>query len=514
MAGVERSQLAGIISDPEQFISRLCIMHKKRQRLARFEMNRAQSELLKALQSHNRIIVLKARQLGVSTLTRAWNFWQAYTADQPRQYAVISHTRSSAEELHRIEKTFYNNLPAPLRLPLERASARTLKFENTGAELRTYTAGGKGGARSFAMNSAHLSEFAFYENQEEVMATVMAAVGEGQVVIESTPNVYGDMFHTLVKGAVEGTNEWKLVFFPWYINEAYTDEAPDHFVLSNREQKVSNTFELDKGQMWWRRKQVRTLGAEKFQREYPATIEECFSAAGAFFFDPDALKIIEPVDMGSHEHRLYSDPVEGERYVLGVDVGAGVGKKGDFSAISVVSASTRQPVYHYISNSVSPSRLAEKILFLWEKYNRGKIIVESNNLGTWVLHRLRELKVRNLFQEDKKDFKTTVKTRPLLFSALKDVVEDGLILQLDKHVLDEFHTIVYINDKPQAARGSHDDVTMSLALCYYALLKEPLTVTHSLRRAIMQEHIDKMRIAKMQRTIPWNVKGGNDKGTY
>ena len=87
-------------------------------------------------------------------------------------------------------------------------------------------------------------------------------------------------------------------------------------------------------------------------------------------------------------------------------------------------------------------------------------------------------------------------------------------MKLDRHVLDEFHTIVYINDKPQAARGSHDDVTMSLALCYYALLKEPIAVTASLRRAIMQEHIDKMRTAKMQRTIPWNVKGGNDKGTY
>ena len=514
MAGVERSQLADIISDPEQFISRLCIMHKQRQRLARFELNRAQTELLSALQSHNRIIVLKARQLGVSTLTRAWNFWQAYTADQPRQYAVVSHTRSSAEELHRIEKTFYNNLPVPLRRPLERASARTLKFENTGAELKTYTAGGKGGTRSFAMSSAHLSEFAFYENQEETMATVMAAVGEGQVVIESTPNVYGDMFHRLVEGAQNGTNEWKLIFFPWYINEAYSDKAPDHFILSNREKKVFKTFELEKDQMWWRRKQMRTLGSEKFQREYPATIEECFSAAGAFFFDPESLKLIEPMDMGSHEHRLYSDPIDGERYIIGVDVGAGIGKKGDFSAISVVSASTRQPVYHYIDNSLSPSRLADKIVALWEKYNRGKIIVESNNLGTWVLHRLRELKTRNLFQENKKDFKTTVKTRPLLFSALKDVVENGLITKLDKLVLDEFRTIVYINDKPQAARGSHDDVTMSLALCYYALLKEPLAVTSSLRRAIMQEHIEKMRVAKMQRTIPWNVKGGNDKGTY
>ena len=91
-----------LLQDPKEFISRLCIMHKQKQRLHRFELNRAQLELIEALKTHNRIIVLKARQLGISTLTRAWHFYQAYMADQPRQFAVVSHTRPSAEELHRI----------------------------------------------------------------------------------------------------------------------------------------------------------------------------------------------------------------------------------------------------------------------------------------------------------------------------------------------------------------------------------------------------------------------------
>ena len=138
-----RRKVAGVdslLTEPGEFISRLCIMHKRQQRLARFDMNNAQKELLDALQTHNRIIVLKARQLGISTLTRAWHFHKAYMATQPRQFAVISHTRSSAEELHRIERTFYSNLPSPLRKPLERSSVRTLKFQQSGAELRTYTA--------------------------------------------------------------------------------------------------------------------------------------------------------------------------------------------------------------------------------------------------------------------------------------------------------------------------------------------------------------------------------------
>ena len=292
-----------LLQDPKEFISRLCIMHKQKQRLHRFEINRAQEELLEALQVHNRIIVLKARQLGVSTLTRAWHFYQAYMSDQPRQFAVISHTRASAEELHRIEKTFYENLPTQLRKPLARASVRTLRFADAGAQLRTYTASGRGGARSYAMNSAHLSEFAFYQKQEETMATVMAAVGDGQVTIESTPNVHGDMFHNLVQGALEGTNEWKLIFFPWFMHDAYRTAYNGAARFSEKDANYMAEFGLEREQMLWRRRQIRTLGKLKFQREYPATVEECFRSASTQFFSPDALAKLEPVDLGSREHR-------------------------------------------------------------------------------------------------------------------------------------------------------------------------------------------------------------------
>ena len=56
-----------------------------------------------------------------------------------------------------MERVFYDNLPNELKRPLERASAKTLKFRDSGSAVRTYTAGGKGGTRSFAMNAVHLS---------------------------------------------------------------------------------------------------------------------------------------------------------------------------------------------------------------------------------------------------------------------------------------------------------------------------------------------------------------------
>ena len=505
-------EIQALLNEPSEFISRLCIMHKQEQKITKFKLNRAQKELLGALEEHDRIIVLKARQLGVSTLTRAWHFWKAYMSDEPRQYAVISHTRPSAEELHRIERTFYENLPAPLRKPLARSSVRTLKFEGTGAQVTTYTAGGKGGTRSFAMNSAHLSEFAFYDEQEEVMATVMAAVGDGQVIIESTPNVYGDMFHQLVEGARNGENGWKLVFFPWYMYEPYQVDVEDTFRLSESDQRYADEFGLTNEQMAWRRQQIRTLGKAKFRREYPATIEECFKSTAQSFFDQDKLNKIEPVDLGSHAHRMYVDAVPGDEYVIGVDVGAGVG--GDYSVASVVSVSTRQPVYHYVDNRVSPPRFAEKILDIQAQYNDARVIVESNNHGMMVLHRLRELKARRLFRENDKDFKTTVRTRPLMFGALREVIENDIITHLCKHTLDELKRISYRNDKPQAPKNGHDDLTISLCLCYYALKDIPLSVTHSVRKSMIDRHIEALRAKRARRAIPWSVTGGNSQGTY
>ena len=504
-----------LLSNPEEFISRLCIMNKHRQRLSRFEMNLPQKRLLGVLENHNRVVVLKARQLGVSTLTRAWHFWKAYMSDQPTQYAVISHTRDSAEELHRMEKTFYENLPAPLKRPLARSSTKTLKFEDSGAELRTYTAGGKGGTRSYAMNSVHLSEFAFYEDQEETMATVMAAVGEGQIVIESTPNAHGDMFHDLVRGAMDGENGWELVFFPWFVHPQYQDEVPGWYVPNVRESSLLKEHDLCIEQLFWRRKQLKTLGTEKFIREYPSTVEEAFRSTGQAFFDHESLEKIEPLNLGKHEHREYAKPVEGDSYVLGVDVGSGLGGKHDFSAVSVVSVSTRQPVYHYISNTTPPSQLADRIVSLWDRYNYPRVIVEANGNGQWVIHRLREMKVRNLFKgENGRDFRTTVRTRPLIFNALKAVVDSDMLHSLDKEVVEEFKSIVYLKDKPQAPKKKHDDVTISMALCYYYLEKIPLTVSHSVKRAMMDKHIDSMRAKRCHRIVPWDVTGGDGKGGW
>ena len=65
--------------------------------------------------------------------------------------------------------------------------------------------------------------------------------------------------------------------------------------------------------------------------------------------------------------------------------------------------------------------------------------------------------------------------------------------------------------KPQKG---FDDATISLALCYYLLSKRPIEVTHSVKRSIMEEYIKKQKAKSAKRAVPWNVTGGNNRGTW
>ena len=178
-----------ITEDPRIFFKFLKVFDKERGELVPFDMNNEQEELLEALLTHNRIVVCKARQIGCSTLIRAYFLWKQYVETQPTRHAIISYTRDSADHLHSMDKGFYLCLPKPLQRKLSKSTQRTLKFNDTGAELRAFTGGGKAGAtRSFTFSSAHISEFAFFDDQEDLLANTIASCGNGQIIIETTPD--------------------------------------------------------------------------------------------------------------------------------------------------------------------------------------------------------------------------------------------------------------------------------------------------------------------------------------
>jgi len=496
-----RGDIIKAISNPKKFISMLSIQDKASHKIVPFKMNDEQKSLLSQLTSHNRIIILKPRQIGISTLLRAYAFWSAYISQEPVQWGVVSFHDRSAKHLRKMDDKFHRGLPKLLHRQFSVSNTVDLEFKDTGARLSSYTAGSKGGTRSFTLTSVHLSEFAFYDDPEELLATTMAAVGEGQVIIESTPNRAGDAFHRLISGAPE--NGWQLVCFWWWQHHRYRVHVGESFELSVEESAIAEAYDLDDEQIMWRRQQIATLGLEKFRREYPACLDDAFHFTTSTYFHGDDLRKINGIFFDGAERR-YEEVIENDVYVIGVDVSAGVNL--DYSAITVVSLSTLQVVYQYRSNTVPPVMFAEKVCDIGWEFNNAMVLCESNNHGHVVLTRLRDFKYKNLWRDAKgRDWTTTVKSKLDAYETLREFVMAEIIESLCMTTLMELRSLTVEKVTPEAPRGLHDDMAMSLALAYRCTRDIPRRVLRRAQENIVDDFIRARRTNRRKdNPIPWD----------
>ena len=497
-----RKQMGVIFGDVERFIRMLWIPDKASSKRVRFDPNLEQMRLLGEIQGKRRVIVLKPRQIGVSTLLRAYALWEVYKTDDPVKFGVISVHDRSAKHLRKMDNTLLQSLPKLLHRELSIDNSTTLEFADTEATLCSYTAGSKGGTRSFTLTAAHLSEFAFYDDPGELLAQVTATVGTGQIIIESTANMSGDAFHRLVQGCPE--NGWHLVTFWWWEHERYRMPAPKKFKLTEEESSLSEKYGLDNEHLYWRRQQIATLGNEKFRREYPACMDDAFFFSTSTYFDSDELMAIDALAFTDSE-RIYEEAIETDCYAMGVDVAAGVGS--DYSAITVVSLSTHQPVFHYRNNRISPTDFADVCVRIAQEYNGAKILCESNNHGHVVLYRMRHMGYRNLWMSHKgMDWVTSVKSKLDAYETLREYIRAGMIVSLDMQVLAELRSLVVLRVTPEAPRGMHDDMAMSMALAYRCMRDIPRRLLTNARRKHMDMLLSKVRADKIRSMpIPWKV---------
>ena len=163
-----------------------------------FRLNAAQQKLYAVAKRQQdegkpvRIIILKARQLGFSTLTEALLFHACATRANVNAL-VVAHREDATANLFRMSKLFYDELPAPVKPMLRTSNAQELVFENPSrasrcalpglrSRFRCATAGGRGIGRSDTLQCVHLSEYAFWpeggESKAATLAGILQAVAE------------------------------------------------------------------------------------------------------------------------------------------------------------------------------------------------------------------------------------------------------------------------------------------------------------------------------------------------
>ena len=475
-----------------------------------------------------RILILKARQLGLSTITEGVMFHDSVTGKLV-QTLIVAHRDDSTTKLFRMNKLFYDCLPRKLQPMCKHSNAKELVFENPTrnpdekrkrpglmSSIRCVTAN-DGMGRSETLNNVHLSEFAFWKgNKNEILDGVMQSVPADVntlVVIESTANGYNE-FKDLWDGAVAGTNGWVPLFIAWFHEAEYRMEVPEGTVWEEDERALMEAYHLEPEQMAWRRWCIRVNchgDKRKFQQEYPSTPEEAFLFSGTPFFDNEQILLHlaaapAPEDVGLFSYpepeageapadwtwssdrrtgfiRVYTPPEPGVPYVIGGDT-AGEGSD-KFTAWVVDNRTGIQAAE--LEFTFSELLYARQLYCLGMWYNKALIAVETN-FSTYPERKLEEWDYPCLYVRERFDtytrktvkafgFQTTSRTRPVILTGLHAVMEETADAVVSRDTLRQMLHFVYDEQhKPQAEEGEHDDLVMAAAICHFARTQQRVTL--------------------------------------
>jgi hypothetical protein len=284
----EGDRATRLSTDLEYFCAEMLKIRPKAGSLAPFLFNPAQRELHRRIEAQKaktgrvRVIVLKARQLGISTYFAA-RFYKATTAAPGLRTAIIGHERAASRNLFQLVKRFHDNVPAEHKQSVGTSNAEELIFDAIDSGYLVSTATLEGSGRSSTAQFLHASEAAFWQDLQEQLSALVQTVPDldgTEIAIESTGNVYGDALHQLWRRAEAGDSEFMPVFLPWSLDPAYRTRLPDDFAMTAEEKTIAEQHNLDADQIMWRRNKVSQLGSvDHFKREYPLIPDEAFMAS-------------------------------------------------------------------------------------------------------------------------------------------------------------------------------------------------------------------------------------------
>lgn len=240
-----------------------------------------------------RVLILKGRQQGASTYTEARLFWRT-VLNMGKSAYILTHEDKATQNIFGMARRYHELMPAVMQPKTSAANANELVFSALQSKYAVGTAGSKGTGRSSTIQFFHGSEVAFWPNAKDHLAGVGQAVPDlpgTEVILESTANGIGNMFHTMVMQAMRGIGDYLLIFVPWFWQPEYVRDA-EGFESEPDELEYQQTHGLTNEQMAWRRAKIATDfqgDIDLFNQEYPATVALAFQASTTGSYIPLAM---------------------------------------------------------------------------------------------------------------------------------------------------------------------------------------------------------------------------------
>ena len=431
-----------IVEDFEFWCARcVTIRDKMSGRSVPFVLNRPQRRLVAVMEGQRmagqpvRIILLKARQWGASTLVQMYLAWMQMVRHKGWNSIICGHKHTSSKSIKRMYNTLLRHYPREM---LDEEDADKLRFSKLEGQpnvqqieardclVITGSSLSEDAARGYDLSMAHLSEVAFWKDSamhdpDDVVRSVCGSVvlkPETVIVLESTANGVGTFFHDEWLRAKSGSSDKEAVFVPWHEIGIYQREVVDEQALWEVMDKYEHALWDDGCTLeqinWYHSKRREYRSHELMMAEYPTSDSEAFATSGHHVFareDLDRLAQgcpLAPMAVGE----VQGDAIEGKRarenvrfvrsssgllkvwempvthspspvrYLTVVDVG-GRSEDSDYSVIAVWRVGdgfSKPSIVAQWRGHIDHDQLAIKAMQVAVFYNKALLVVESNTL--------------------------------------------------------------------------------------------------------------------------------------
>ena len=202
---------------PTYFINGYCRIPHPMKGLITFDTYQYQDELLNDFNDYRFNVILKARQLGISTITAAYIVWMLLF-HRDKNVLVIATKFQTASNLVKKVKGIMQNLPPWLKIAEIKIDNRTSFVLTNGSEVKAASTSGDAG-RSEALSLLVIDEAAHVDGLEELWTGLYPTLSTGgRCIALSTPNGVGNWFHKTYVEAESGENDFHPVILPWDVH--------------------------------------------------------------------------------------------------------------------------------------------------------------------------------------------------------------------------------------------------------------------------------------------------------
>tara|TARA_B100000700_G_C14997073_1_gene834395 strand:+ start:184 stop:1761 length:1578 start_codon:yes stop_codon:yes gene_type:complete len=438
--------------DPSYFFNRyIKIQHPIRGSIP-FKTYDFQDSCVADFEEHRFNIVLKSRQLGLSTISAAYCAWLAIF-HKDKNILVIATKLAVAQNFIRKVKFMIRSMPKWLLLPsIVNNNKQAIEFSN-GSTVKAIPTSEDAG-RSEALSLLIVDEAAFVRNFDTLWTGLYPTLSTGgRAIVLSTPNGVGGQYYDLWMQAENKENVFNAIKLPW-------DVHPD------RDDK-------------WFEEETKNMSRQQIAQELLCD----FQASGDTFLQVEDIEYIRnwirpPIDKWGPDMNVWvwEYPYSAKKYVISADVSRG--DASDYSTFHVIDTEKSSVVAEY-RGKLPPDKFAQVLAEAGRRYNNALLCPENNSYGYAVIMKLSEMDYRNLYFINEKErysymygnkelgkigFQTNAKTRNQILTKLEEVLRTKQVLVKSSRLYEELKTFVWKNGKAQAQKGQNDDLIIALAI--------------------------------------------------